>query len=174
LLSKNGFTTNALALRFLDHFIQHTNSGLDQPWKLLLVDNHGSHRAEEFAIKANANHIALLFLPPHLTHIMQPLDVGVFQPYKHWHYKAIQTALATMDFDYTIASFLRDIDGVRTLTFTKSIIKSAFRKAGMWPISLEVVQKAMKKFVQSLKTEQLKSTSQLPLPPIPHTPTTLC
>ena len=28
-------------------------------------------------------------MSPHLTHILQPLDVAVFQPLKHYHGKAL-------------------------------------------------------------------------------------
>ena len=37
----------------------------------------------EFNKLANENWIRPYPLIPHLTHCMQPLDVGVFQPYKH-------------------------------------------------------------------------------------------
>ena len=104
---------------------------------------------------------------------MQLLDVGVFQPYKHWHSKAIQSAIATMDFDYTIASFLRNLDQVRTQTFTKSIIKSAFQKAGIWPPNLEVVIKAMQKYVKEHKEPEEKEPN-LELPAISYMPKTLC
>ena len=60
----------------------------------MLMDNHGTHCTPEFIKLANENHIRPLPLIPHLTHCMQPLDVGVFQPYKHWHDKAIQYVLA--------------------------------------------------------------------------------
>ena len=111
LLSENGFTTDALAIRFLQHFIQHTSAGLDQPYKLLLMDNHGSHRTPEFILLARANNIVPFSFPAHLTHCMQPLDVGVFQPYKHWHNKAIQYSIENLDFEnldfeYSISSFL--------------------------------------------------------------------
>ena len=60
----------------------------------MLMDNHGTHCTPEFIKLANEIHIRPLPLIPHLTHCMQPLDVGVFQPYKHWHDKAIQDVLA--------------------------------------------------------------------------------
>ena len=86
LLSENGFTTDALAIRFLQHFIQRAP---DQLYKMLLMDNHGSHRTPQFILLARWNNIIPYSFPAHLTHCIQPLDVGVFQPYKHWHNKAI-------------------------------------------------------------------------------------
>ena len=77
-MSKNGFITDKLAMEFLDHFIQYTGAGPDQPWKMLLFDNHGSHRTPQFVLKYVYNHIVPRSFQAHLTHVMQPLDIGVF------------------------------------------------------------------------------------------------
>jgi len=66
---------------------------------------------------------------------MQPLDVGVFQPYKHWHDKAIQDALAGFSLEYNIQSFLHDLPTIQANIFKKGTIRHAFKKSGMWPIS---------------------------------------
>ena len=81
------------------NFIANTNSGPTKQWKLMLMDNHGTHCTPEFIKLANENHIRPLLLIPHLTHCMQPLDVGVFQPYKYWHDKAIQDVLAEFNIE---------------------------------------------------------------------------
>src|SRR5580692_15904 len=140
LLSESGFTSDILSYRFLEHFIQHTSAGSDQPYKLLLMDNHGSHIMPEFVLLAIQNNIVPSSFPAHLTQCMQPLDVGIFQVYKHWHTKAIQSALETLDFDYTVSSFLRDLSEIRFKTFTKQIVKGAFAKSGMWPVNSQQVQ----------------------------------
>ena len=47
---------------------------------MLILDGHASHlstTAIEFSLASN---IILLCLPPHATHILQPLDVGLFAP----------------------------------------------------------------------------------------------
>ena len=73
--------------------------GPTKQYKLMLMDNHGTHCTPEFIKLANENHIRPLLLIPHLTHCMQPLDVGVFQPYKYWHDKAIQDVLAEFNIE---------------------------------------------------------------------------
>lgn len=53
---------------------------------VLLLDGHSSHETIEAREFAKANNIELFELPPHLTHILQPLDVGFFGPLKtHWN-----------------------------------------------------------------------------------------
>src|ERR1700726_118535 len=97
------------------------------------MDNHGSHKTSEFIQLANDNHILLYPLIVHLTHCIQPLDVGVFQPYKHWHDVAIKDALAGLDIEYGLRSFLKDLTSIRENTFKKSTIRHAFKKSGMYP-----------------------------------------
>ncbi|RFU30219.1 hypothetical protein B7463_g6116, partial [Scytalidium lignicola] len=128
-LSENGYTTDHIGLRFLHHFIQHTKASSDKPWKLLLMDNQSSHVTPEFTLLATQNHVVPFPFPAHLTYCMQPLDVGVFQPYKHWHNKAVQSATESLDFEYTISSFFRDLSEIRQKTFTRSTIQNAFKKA---------------------------------------------
>ena len=91
-----GFTSNDLAIRYLEHFIKHTKSRPDTRWKILLMDNHGSHETGDIIRLAYDNKILLYPLLAHLTHCMQPLDVGCFQPYKHWHDKAIKESLLSL------------------------------------------------------------------------------
>ncbi|PCH38502.1 hypothetical protein WOLCODRAFT_66605, partial [Wolfiporia cocos MD-104 SS10] len=43
-------------------------------------DGHGSHTTKCMVELAIANNIHLFCLPPHMTHKLQPLDVGVFRP----------------------------------------------------------------------------------------------
>jgi hypothetical protein len=129
------YTNKEISLIYLDHIILHTNAGLDKPLKVLLMDQHGSHMDPDFTIKATAHNIHPYPFPGHLTYVLQPLDVGVFQPYKHWHKKAVQHAMRNLDLDYNVASFMRDMQEIRAETFKKGTIHSAFWKAGIWPIS---------------------------------------
>jgi hypothetical protein len=81
--SKKGFTNNEIAVMWLKHFIQHSNARPQAEWKLLLMDNHRSHKTPEFIKLANENYILLYPLLAYITHCIQPLDVGCFQLYKH-------------------------------------------------------------------------------------------
>jgi transposase len=82
-LSDSGFSNSQLALRWLEHFIKHTESTSTSEMKALLLDSHISHTSDDFVITAAENNILIFTFPSHLTHILQPLDVGIFQPYKH-------------------------------------------------------------------------------------------
>ena len=49
---------------------------------LLLCDGHDSHISAGFVRYCIDNKIVLFLLPPHSSHLLQPLDVGVFRPVK--------------------------------------------------------------------------------------------
>lgn len=49
---------------------------------ILFVDGHHSHLTLQLVQYAKSKGVHLFCLPPHVKHIMQPLDVGVFGPVK--------------------------------------------------------------------------------------------
>src|SRR5436190_15814504 len=49
---------------------------------LLLCDGHDSHISAKFILDCIENNIILFLLPPHSSHLLQPLDVGIFGPLK--------------------------------------------------------------------------------------------
>ena len=49
---------------------------------LLILDGHSSHVSYEVRQLAISNGVHMLKLPPHLTNLLQPLDVGVFKSMK--------------------------------------------------------------------------------------------
>ncbi|SAM82250.1 uncharacterized protein UBRO_20994 [Ustilago bromivora] len=78
---QNGWTNNELALHWLkDCFDKHTKQRAQGKYQLLILDGHGSHITAEFIQQARDSHIVCLCLPPHATHLLQPLDVMIFGP----------------------------------------------------------------------------------------------
>lgn len=49
---------------------------------VLILDNHESHLTLKLIRKAREEQIEIYGLPPHTTHITQPLDVCLFRPLK--------------------------------------------------------------------------------------------
>lgn len=49
-------------------------------WCLLILDGHNSHCTYPFVEYCGRHKIALICLPSHTTHRLQPCDVGVFGP----------------------------------------------------------------------------------------------
>jgi len=80
-ISPNGWTDNDLAQEWLrDCFDKHTKQKAAGRYRLLILDGHGSHVTLEFIQQAWESRIVCLCLPPHATHLLQPLDVSIFGP----------------------------------------------------------------------------------------------
>jgi len=79
--TNNGWTKDYVGLEWLqNHFSKFAIPLRPVKTRLLLCDNHSSHDNYEIYEHCLANDIALFFFPSHVTHILQPLDVGVFSP----------------------------------------------------------------------------------------------
>ena len=65
--------------------------------RLLILDGHRSHETTEFMWEYFQNNIHLLFLPPHTSHVLQPLDLSVFSPLKHAYRKRLGTVALLND-----------------------------------------------------------------------------
>ena len=81
-VSKNGWTTNELGLKWLEHFDKHTKERTVGAYRLLILDGHESHDSLEFQQYCKEAKIIALCMPPHASHLLQPLDVGCFSPLK--------------------------------------------------------------------------------------------
>ena len=81
-VSRNGWTTDQIGLQWIQHFEKHTRQKTVGSKRLLILDNHGSHTTPEFRKFCEDNSIILLWMPPHSSHLLQPLDVGCFSPLK--------------------------------------------------------------------------------------------
>lgn len=79
--SPTGWSNDALFLDWLQHFKKKVKPTQDEP-VLLILDNHTSHISLQIYNFCKSNGIALLTLPPHTSHRLQPLDVTFFGPLK--------------------------------------------------------------------------------------------
>ena len=106
---------------------------------LLILDGHTSHLSYEVRIIARDNGVHLLKLPPHLTHLLQPLDLSVFKPMKSaWD-------AATSDFvrRERRAIARRDFPGLLHTVWRKGYKEEnavkGFEKAGIIPFNPDVI-----------------------------------
>ncbi len=97
-------------------------SHLQSQYRLLIVDGYTSYISTEFIKFTQTHKIIRLCLPPHLTHLLQPLDVSVFGPLKQNHKK-----LSSDNVDKT--DFILLIQKARQQCITSQNIQSAWRRA---------------------------------------------
>lgn len=135
LANRSGWMTAELHIQVLKHIQRHTSSSKENPI-LIICDNHESHISIEAVNFCRDNGIVYLSLPPHTSHKLQPLDVGVFGPFKSklkiafndWHVRNVGKTLSIYNIaGLTKSAFLE--------SFTPKNITSGFSKPGICPLN---------------------------------------
>ena len=143
-LSDNGWTSDFHCYQwFKDNFIaQATARNISGKPILLIYDGHGSHEKYELLRLAKEHNIILFSLPPHTTHMLQPLDVGVFGPFaRAWRERCDDYMEENLE-EIPRDQFVKHYMDVRQNTFKDTTICAAFRKSGVWPINHNLFQDA--------------------------------
>ncbi len=89
------------------------------------MNGYGFHHTREFLFYCEDHKIIPFDLPSHTTHLLQPLNVCVFQPLKHWHSKVVNEAIQTGDEIFTKIEFLTAFNEFRSKAFKETTIRSA-------------------------------------------------
>jgi hypothetical protein len=105
---------------------------------MLIMDGHTSHLTIDLIDLARENNVILYCLPPHLTYILQPLDVAVFKSLKdHFTKYSHQAKLISMKSNSVLVVNRSNFTIIFREAFENSMvmstIKNGFRKCGICP-----------------------------------------
>jgi hypothetical protein len=143
-VSKKGWTNEELGMSWLTKVFDHNTKGKTaggRARRLLIVDGHSSHLNLKFIDYCDKNRIILAVLPPHSTHRLQPLDVGVFSPLANAYSNGIDELMhSSFGFSrITKRIFWSIFRAAWSKALTKENIKSAFESTGIHPIDSQKV-----------------------------------
>jgi hypothetical protein len=138
-LSDNGWTNNELGVEWLKHFNAHTKTRTVGARRLLVLDGHASHHSLEFQELCKENNIHTLCMPPHSSHLLQPLDVGCFLPLKRAYSREVESLIRHYINHITKLEFLLAFKTAYDRSFTLANICSTFRGAGLMPLYPDTV-----------------------------------
>jgi hypothetical protein len=106
------------------------------------MDGHGTHTHNENIEYCRTNNIDVCFLPPHTSHLTQPLDVGIFNAYKAAYRRSNgDSSLQSIDFNQASEATRKRTFNIGRALLAKMYamncknIRSAFFKSGIYPIS---------------------------------------
>ena len=133
-VTETGYMNNILALQWIRLFHQATKASKKNIYRMIVCDQFGSHLTYDFVNFCKDQQIILFFLPPHSSHLLQPLDVGVFSAYKHWYSEWVYDVTVAGYEKITKDDFLSALRQIRIKTFKPSTIKLGFKLTGLWPI----------------------------------------
>ncbi|XP_063227417.1 uncharacterized protein LOC134533739 [Bacillus rossius redtenbacheri] len=134
---------------------------------LLILDGHKSHVSLPMILKAVEHQVVLVKLPPHTTHVTQPMDVGVFKGLKSnwdkkltkWQRQNPRKKIPKQEFVNILISTFYDVN--------KQNITNAFKASGIYdeetggPNRQEAIKKCKFKpcEVQAYNKAQLKKVA---------------
>jgi hypothetical protein len=137
--SEKGYTNQIIGTQFVAKLDEKTKELANGRTRLLHVDGHNSHLTCDLLDNAVASNIEVLGYPPHMTHLLQGLDVVSFSILKRLFYDAATEFHATTGKepkkDNIIDLLIEPING----TFTPSNIEAAWRATGLRPINRHII-----------------------------------
>lgn len=140
-VSDSGWSNGEIFRKYLqEHFLSFTQGRDPLQPILLLYDGHRSHISMELIEWAQGNNIILFVLPPHTSHVLQPLDVGCFGPfqkiYDNLRHKFIRYNLQSTVPKHAVCEL-----GCKAynLSLSSANLVASFRKCGICPFDPSAV-----------------------------------
>ena len=136
--SPKSWTDDQLALEWLQQvFLSETQLKYGHLLRLLMFDGHGSHITFEFVSKCFSHNAPPPCLPAHSTHLLQPLDVGLFSPYQHFYGLGVDNYMRSGQNIAGIKKsiFIPFLTEARQATFTTHNIRQFFSSTGIYPLN---------------------------------------
>jgi hypothetical protein len=130
-VSENGWTNNVLELEWLKHFDAHTKMHKVGVYRLLIFDSHESHLNQDFKDYGLEHKILTLCMPPHLSHVFQPLDVVCFSPLKRKYSQCVRYLARRSVFHINKEGFLPAFRDAFFDVFTEANCRKAFQASGI-------------------------------------------
>lgn len=160
LATPTGWMNSTIFPEVIKHFIKHSYASKENPC-ILIMDNHESHLCLEALDLAKNAGVHILTLHPHTSAKLQPLDVGIYGPFKIFYNAAIDSWLMRHPGKPITIYDLGEVIGI---AFQKAMtpvnISKAFKKCGIYPFD---------KFIFTEEDFLPSSVTDRPCPDAPHT-----
>lgn len=141
--TKKGWMDRATFSKFIDHFDRY--AGVERP-VLLLFDSVSSHVDHDVFMKAKSKGIELYRILPNATHLMQPLDKGVFGPLKSkWHLTSRKYTRENPGKAIGKENFAVKLSETFLHFYKPLTVINAFKSAGIYPVDSTVITHEMLK-----------------------------
>ena len=132
--NSKGWTSNQHGIEWLRRvFDPSTREKANGSYRLLICDGHDSHITGEWIGYCMDNSILVMILPPHSSHLTQPLDVGIFSPLKKYVTAKIEPLIRTGISRVQTVEWTAAFVAAHQEVFTIQNIKGGFRGTGIHP-----------------------------------------
>src|SRR6187402_340165 len=160
--TSNGWTNNETGLEWLKHFDKHTTTRAKGPYRILVLDGHESYESAEFQEYCKAHNIITLGLPPHSSHLTQPLDVRCFSVLKRVYGRQIETFIKAHINHITKVEFFLAFAAAYKESITAQNAQAGFRGTGLVPFDPQAVLSKLDVRLRTLTPSRPSSTDANP------------
>jgi DDE superfamily endonuclease len=130
---------------------------------MLICDGHDSHITGDFIEHCMNHKIHIMILPPHSSHLTQPLDVGVFGALKKVMASKLEPILRTGISCLQKVEWTGAFVAAHERVFREQNIQSGFRGTGIYPYQpTKVLRQIIKPSSSSPSTPSTSPTSNTP------------
>ena len=135
----------------------------------MILDGHILHINYKFLRYCQQNDITVFCLPLHSTHLLQPLDVGLFSQLRSHYRKAVEDYFLTTNIGINRDLFFPIDKQARALTYTAANVASAFKKCGIVPFNPRPVLSQLSLPTAASRATTRNCTEGFPLENTPYT-----
>ena len=130
--STKGWSSNDLALEWLQRiFLPETTK--DDEWRCLILDGHNTHYPGEFQWECINNRVVVVYLLPHMSHLIQPCDMGPFSQLKRHYARRLKDFTPQGSATINQAQFNLLYQEARSQSFTKQYYQAGWSRTGIYP-----------------------------------------
>ena len=174
-MSESGWSNTEIFSQYMqEHLIKYLPERSEDSYVLVLYDGHKSHVSLPLIEWAKVNHIILFVLPPHCSHLLQPLDVSCYGPFEVAWNAACHNYLRESGGN-TITRY--DVCKIACKVYTAALsvanIQSAFKRCGIYPFNPSVICDTVIAPSLSFRSSEPVEVQQCPpsssTVPTPHT-----
>ena len=122
----SGYSNDTLFFQWLQHWEYFTGICRRGRYRILLLDGYDSHLTYSALKFCEQQNVIVVLLPPHTSHFLQPLDVSVFQQWKHHHSQVLDQNVRQGVGPLDKNSFFACLNEIQERTLTERVIKAGF------------------------------------------------
>ncbi len=173
-MSESGWTNDKIGFLWLrDIFDAQTKRLTIGRYRLLVLDGHSSHNTVDFDDYCKKNNIITLYMPPHASHLLQPLDVACFAPLKRAYGHRVETLMSSRYMHITKSDFLSIYVPSRSEALTERNIRAGFRASGLCPFNPDAVLEQLGPRIRTPSPSPVPSSQDPDNGWVPRTPHTV-
>lgn len=157
-VSDSGWSNTKVFKKYLsEHFLNFIPGRKDE-YVLLLLDGHKSHVAVDIIEWAQERKVILHILPAHTSHILQPLDVGCYGPLQRIYDNECHKSMRANHSVITRYNVCELGCKAYQKALSPENLQSAFRKTGIFPLTIDIINKDLLKPSEVFKPQENQNT----------------